>query len=412
MGMVSPLGVGVEHNWKRIMNGDNGIEKIDVFAEHELGSQVGGQVPSGEGEGEFNETAMFGRRERSRNDRFILYAMAAAQEALQDAHWQPEDEQEKFATGVIIGSGVGGFHTVTEGALGFAEKGVKAISPFFIPAQIINLAGAQVAIKYGFQGPNYGVVSACSTGADAIANAARAIQLDEAEVMITGGSDALIHPLAVAGFVRAQAMTTSYNDRPKEASRPFDTGRDGFIIAEGSGVLVLEEYEHAKKRGAPIYAELLGFASMSDAYHITATHPEGLGEQRAISAALSRAKINPEEIDYVNAHATSTPVGDVGELTALSTVFKNNPDLAISSTKSAVGHTLGAAGAIEAIYTICAINRNQLPPTLNLENPEPGFEKLNLVPKKAQEKEVHKALSNAFGFGSTKASLIFGEVNA
>lgn len=410
MGMVSPLGMGVKNNWRRLINCESGIDKIERVPTDEIDSKVAGQVPRGEGPADFNENELFGRRERDRNDPFILYALAATEEALEDAGWKPEEEEEKQQTGAIIGSGVGGFHTVTKGALDFAEKGSKGISPFFIPAQIINLAGAQVALKYGLQGPNFGVVSACATGADGIASCVRAIQLDEADVMIAGGADAVIHPLAIAGFCRAKAVTTRYNDRPKEASRPFDTGRDGFIMAEGAGILVLEEYEHARARGATIYAEVLGYASINDAYHITATHPEGVGERRALTIAMKKAGITAEDVDYVNAHATSTPVGDKGELNAMSAMFGKNERIAISSTKSATGHTLGAAGAIEAIYSICAINESVVPPTLNLENVEPGFEHLNLVPKQPQEREVKVAISDAFGFGSSKVSLIVGKV--
>ncbi len=410
MGMVSPLGMGVENNWKRLIAGESGISKIERIPVDEIDSKVAGQVPRGEAPGEFNENELFTRRERDRNDPFILYAMAATEEALEDAGWKPEEDEEKQQTGAIIGSGVGGFFTVTQGALDFAEKGAKGISPFFIPSLIINLAGAQVALKHGFQGPNYGVVSACATGADGIASCVRAIQLEEADVMIAGGADAAIHPVAIAGFCRAKAVSTRYNERPREASRPFDTERDGFIMAEGAGVLVLEEYEHARSRGATIYAEVLGYASINDAYHITATHPEGKGEQRALNIALKKAKITADDVDYVNAHATSTPVGDKGELNAMNAIFGKNQHIAISSTKSAVGHTLGAAGAIEAIYSICAINRGVVPPTLNLETIEPGFEHLNLVPKQAQEKSVKAAVSNAFGFGSSKVSLVFGGV--
>ncbi len=411
MGILSPLGIGVEHNWKRLVRGDQGVRRIEHFEVDELDSKIAGIIPKGEGEGEYNEEALFGRRERSRNDRFILYSLATTEEALQDAGWKPEDEEALERTGVILGSGVGGFSTITAGALDFAERGQKAISPFFIPAQVINLASGQVAIKYGFKGPNYSVVSACSTGADSVSSGARAIQLDEADVVITGGSDAVVHPLAIAGFCRAKAMSTGYNDTPEKASRPFDTGRDGFVIAEGAGVLILEELEHAKKRGATIYAEVLGFSSASDAYHITATAPDGNGERRALTLALDRAKVDPGDVDYVNAHATSTPVGDVGELAALSTIFKGNENLAISSTKSSVGHTLGAAGAIESIYSICTINRGLVPPTLNLENKEPGYDHLNLVPNEAQEKKVDIAVSNAFGFGSTKSTLVYSKFN-
>jgi 3-oxoacyl-[acyl-carrier-protein] synthase II len=411
MGIISPLGVGIEHNWNQLMNCKNGISAITAFPTDGLDSKIAGQIPHGEEPGQYNQKQYFSNKEIGRNDPFILHALAATSEALESAGWKPESEEEQNRTGVLMGSGVGGFQTVTKGALDFADRGAKGISPFFIPAQIINLASGQIAIKYGFKGPNYGVVSACSSGADSIASGARSIQLGEADVVVTGGTDAIITPLAIAGFCRARAMSTGYNDRPQEASRPFDTGRDGFVMSEGAGILILEEYEHAKKRGAEIIAELKGYASVSDAYHITATHPEGTGEQRALRRALSMGNLEPTDIDYINAHATSTPVGDVGELNAIHSVFKDNKNVAISSTKSAIGHTLGAAGAIESIYSICAIKYNSVPPTLNLENPEPGFEDLNLVPNQPQEKKVRYALSNAFGFGSAKTSVVFGAID-
>lgn len=410
MGALSPLGVGVEHNWKALLAGTSGVVAIDRFQVDDLPSRIAGFVPRGEGEHQYDPDRIFGKKQQSRNDEFILFAMAAAKEALEDSGWEPASQEDRDATSVIIGSGVGGFRTVQEGRLALDSKGLRAVSPFFIPSILINLASAQVGLEYGFAGCNYSVVSACATGAEAVACAARSILLEEADVVLAGGSDASVDRLSVAGFAQARSLSTGFNDRPSEASRPFDTGRDGFVMAEGAGVLVLEEYEHAKKRGAKIYAELAGYCSTSDAYHITATSPDGVGEVKALSTSLRRAGIDPSEVDYLNAHATSTPIGDRGELGAIRALFGQKPSLAVSSTKSATGHTLGAAGALEAIYTVLAVQRNEIPPTLNLQTVEPGFEDINLVPREAQQRRVNTAISNAFGFGSTKASLVFRKV--
>jgi 3-oxoacyl-[acyl-carrier-protein] synthase II len=407
MGAVSPLGCGVAFNWEALTASRSGIKRIVDFPVDGLSSQIAGSVPRGDEPGGFNPESILSGKELRRNDPFIHYALSAANEALNEAGWHPEEESDRAATGVIIGSGIGGFKTIVDGAVQFAAKGKEGLPPFFIPAQLINLASGQIAIRYGFYGPDYSVVGACATGAEAIASGARSILLEEADVMVVGGADATVHPLAIAGFEKLHALSTGWNDRPEEASRPFDRGRDGFVVGEGGGVLVLEERGHALKRGATIIAELAGFASASDGYHVAASHPEGLGEQRALRGALARAKMNPEEIDYLNAHATSTPVGDKGELSAIRAVFGQQTSLAISSTKSATGHTLGAAGAVEAIFSICAVRSGVVPPTLNLEEVDEGYESMNLVPNTAQEREVRVALSNAFGFGATKVALIF-----
>jgi len=410
MGAVTPLAAGVAENWERLMAGASGVRIIEAFNTDGLCSKVAGIVPEGTGKGEFDLDGSFSKRDQGRNDKFILYTLEASRQALIDAGWEPTDERQRERTATVLGSGVGGFVTLENGTRSFDRDGQKAVSPFFIAAQVINLASGQVSIRYGFKGPDFGVVSACATGSESIATAARLILLDEADVVLAGGADASIDPLAMAGFCQTRALSTGYNTTPQLASRPFDRGRDGFVMAEGAGVLVLEEYEHARARGAHIYAELCGYASASDAYHITATKPDGEGERRAIGECLRRARIDPSEVQYVNAHATSTPVGDRGELAAMRAVFGVRQSLAISSTKSATGHTLGAAGAIAAIYSILAINHNAVPPTLNLEEPEEGFEDMNLVPKIAQERTVNVALTNAFGFGATKVSLVFRRV--
>ena len=407
MGAVSPLGCGVARNWEALVSSRSGIRRISEFPVDGLSAKIAGSVPKGVKPGELNLEEGFSAKEVRRNDPFILYALSAAEEALTEAGWRPEEEADRESTGVIIGSGIGGFKTIVDGAGAYAESGKDALPPFFIPAQLINLASGQIAIRYGFYGPDYSVVGACATGAEAIAAGARSILLEEAEVMVVGGADATVHPLAMAGFERLHALSTGWNEDPEAASRPFDRQRDGFVVGEGAGALILEEREHALKRGATVLAELAGFASASDGYHVAASHPEGLGEQRALRRALDRARVNPSEVDYLNAHATSTQVGDRGELTAIRAVFGDRSGLAISSTKSATGHMMGAAGALEAIYTISALRSGVVPPTLNLEKVDEGFESMNLVPRSAQERPVRVGLSNSFGFGATKVALVF-----
>lgn len=415
MGIVSPLGFGVEHNWSALTAGKSGIRKIEHFDLTDISSHVAGVVPRTDDEnpknGEFNVNLFMEPKEQRKTDTFITYGMAAAQEAIEDSGWQPSNDEDLFRTGVLIGSGIGGLGTTYESSITLKERGPRRLSPFTVPAQLINLASGLVSIKYGFKGPNHSVVTACATGTHAIGDAARMIALDDADVMIAGGAEAAVNRLGVSSFAAARALSTGYNDNPTGASRPFDEGRDGFVIAEGAGVVVLEEYEHAKKRGAKIYAEVVGYGMSGDAFHITSPPEDGNGGFRAMQAALKRAKMNPEDIDYINAHGTSTPVGDAIETGAVKRLFANALDkVSMSSTKSAIGHLLGAAGAVEAIYSIKAIQTGVLPPTLNLENVSEACKGIDLVPKVAKQKKVRAALSNSFGFGGTNASLIIKSV--
>lgn len=415
MGMVTPLGVGVKRNWDSITAGKSGLRKIDEFDLTDMASHVAGIVPKTTDEnpadGSFNVNLFVPVKEQKKIDQFICYGIAAATEAIEDSGWKPESDEEKERTGVLIGSGIGGLGTMYESAITLKERGARRLSPFCIPAMLINLASGHVSIKYGFKGPNHSVVTACATGTHAIGDSARIIALGDADVMVAGGAEAAVTPLGVGGFAAARALSTSYNDNPTAASRPFDEGRDGFVIAEGAGVVVLEEYEHAKKRGAKIYAEVIGYGMSGDAYHITAPAENGDGGFRAMKAALSSAKINPEDVGYINAHGTSTPVGDGIECTAVKRLFGNALDtLSMSSTKSAIGHLLGAAGAVEAIYSVKALETGLLPPTLNLDNVSEPCQGIDLVPKKAKEKKISIALSNSFGFGGTNASVVMKKV--
>jgi 3-oxoacyl-[acyl-carrier-protein] synthase II len=411
MGMVSPLGSGVDHNWKRITNGESGITRITHFDPSELSSQIAGMVPRGPHPGEMDADDVVAPKDQKKIDDFILHAMAAAKEAVADSGWVAQSEEDKCRTGVMIGSGIGGLTSIAETSLQLAEKGPRRISPFFIPGALINLASGQVSIQYGFKGPNHSVVTACATGTHAIGDSARMIMWDDADVMVCGGAESAVNYLGVTGFAALRALSSGYNDRPAEASRPFDAGRDGFVIAEGAGVLVLEEYEHAKKRGAKIYAEIIGYGMSGDAYHITSPAENGDGGYRAMAAALKRAGLNPEDIDYINAHGTSTPVGDGIECTAIKRLFANNLDkVSMSSTKSSIGHLLGAAGAVEAIYSIKALQTGVLPPTINLQDVSPECQGIDLVPNVAKDKTIKTALSNSFGFGGTNASLIMKAV--
>ena len=415
MGMVSPLGVGVGHNWDSIIAGKSGLGPITHFDATDFASKVAGVIPRTEDEnptnGAFNPNLFMEPKEQRKVDPFIVYAMAAAEEAIADSGWKAESDEQKERTGVMVGAGIGGLTTMYESARTLAEKGPRRLSPFCIPAMLINLASGHISIRNGFKGPNHSVVTACSTGAHAIGDSARLIQVGDADVMIAGGAEAAVTPLGVGGFAAARALSTDYNDNPTAASRPFDEGRDGFVIAEGAGIVVLEEYEHAKARGAKIYAEVIGYGLSGDAYHITSPAEDGDGGFRAMRAALKRAEINPEDVDYINAHGTSTPVGDGIECTAVKRLFGSALDnISMSSTKSAIGHLLGAAGAVEAIYSIKAIQTGILPPTLNLENVSEPCQGIDLVPKVAKEKKVTTALSNSFGFGGTNASLIMRAV--
>ena len=411
MGMVTPLGCGVDVNWRRLLNGESGITAIQSFDVSDLPSKIAGLVPRGAtGDGLFNPDDWMSSKDQRRMDTFIIYGLAAAIQAVDDSGWQPDDDESLCRTGVLIGSGIGGLSEIEKSALIVNNDKVRRLSPFFIPASLINLVSGQVSIRFGFKGPNHAVVTACSSGAHAIGDAARMIMWDDAEVMVAGGAEAAICRLGMAGFAQAKALSTNFNDTPEKASRPWDRDRDGFVIGEGAGVLVLEELEHARKRGARIYAEVVGYGMSGDAHHITAPAADGDGAFRCMKAALKRAELSPEGIDYVNAHGTSTPLGDVIELNAVKRVFGNAVDsISMSSTKSAIGHLLGAAGAVEAIYSILAINDGVVPPTINLDNPSEGCD-VDLVPHQAKERKIETVLSNSFGFGGTNASVVFKKV--
>ncbi len=410
MGMVTPLGNGVDVNWKRLTESRSGLSRIDRFDVSEMPAKIAGQVPVGTGEGDFNPDTVANSKDRRRMDDFILFGLAAAQEAVNDSGWMPEDEESRERTGVLIGSGIGGLPGLAEGAVTLANSGPRKISPFFIPAALINLISGHVSIRWGFKGPNHSVVTACATGAHAIGDAARIIMWDDADVMIAGGAEAAICPLGVAGFAAARALSTAFNDTPTKGSRPWDKDRDGFVMGEGAGIVVLEELEHAKRRGAKIYGEVVGYGMSGDAYHITAPAEDGNGGFRAMKMALKRAGMGLDAIDYINAHGTSTPLGDEIELGAVKRLFGDHAyKLSMSSTKSAIGHLLGAAGAVEAIYSLMAMKNGVVPPTLNLENPSPSCD-IDLVPLVAKERKVDVAMSNSFGFGGTNASLIFSKV--
>ncbi len=411
LGMVSPLANGVKQTWDKLLNAESGINAIESFDVSDIPCKIAGQVPLGEGEGLFNADDYVSPKERRRMDDFIVYGLAAATEAVENSGWKPEDEESQFRTGVMIGSGIGGLPEISKGAVTVETNSVRRLSPFFIPASLINLVSGHVSIKYGFKGPNHAVVTACATGAHAIGDAARIIALDDADVMVAGGAEAACCRLGMAGFSQAKALSTSYNDDPTAGSRPWDEGRDGFVMGEGAGVVVLEEYEHAKKRGATIYGEVIGYGMSGDAYHITAPASDGNGGFRAMQAAIKRAGVNVEEIDYINAHGTSTPLGDEIEHGAVKRLLgEHYKKPSMSSTKSAIGHLLGAAGAIEAIFSLLSIQNNVVPPTLNLNNPSESCD-MDLVPLQAKEREVNVALSNSFGFGGTNAALVFRSVD-
>lgn len=408
IGMLSPLGVGVDESWTRIINGESGIKQIVSFDASDLPSKIAGQIPSEnvnqKASNLFDPLDFVTAKDIHRMDKFIVYALAAATETVKDSGIDSFSEEDKANTGVLIGSGIGGLETIAQTAVTLETKGPRFVSPFFIPSSLINLASGYVSIRFGLKGPNHSVVTACASGSHAIGDAYRIIQSGSADVMLAGGAEAAICRLGVAGFSAARALSTKYNDRPEDASRPWDRARDGFVMGEGAGIIALEELEHAKKRGAKIYAEVVGYGLSGDAYHITAPCPDGNGAFRAMQMALNSAHINPSDIDYINAHGTSTPAGDVGELRAVESVMEGHK-VAMSSTKSAIGHLLGAAGAVEAIFSILTIRDNVVPPTLNLIDSEETF--LNLVPLTAQDCDVRYAMSNSFGFGGTNASLVF-----
>jgi 3-oxoacyl-[acyl-carrier-protein] synthase II len=409
LGLVTPLGIGVEHVWKRLISSESGIGAIQSFDVSDLPAKIAGQVPRGEtAAGHFNADDWVPSKDQRKMDDFIIFAIGAATQAVNDSGWTPTDEEALERTGVMIGSGIGGLPGISETSMILHEKGQRRVSPFFIPSCLINLASGQVSIKYGFKGPNHAVVTACSTGAHAIGDAARLIQWEDADVMVAGGAEAAVCRIGLAGFAASRALSTAFNDEPQRASRPWDEARDGFVMGEGAGVVVLEELEHARKRGAKIYAEVIGYGMSGDAHHITAPAEDGNGGFRAMRNALKRAGLAAEDIDYINAHGTSTPLGDEIELGAVKRLFGDHAyKLSMSSTKSAIGHLLGAAGAVEAIYSILAMRDQIVPPTLNLEKPSASCD-IDLVPLKAKERKVRRVLSNSFGFGGTNASLIFG----
>lgn len=407
MGMVSPLGADMETTWKRIVAGESGAGPITRFDASDLPARIAFEVKEGDGSnGTLKRDDWIDPKEQRRFDDFIQFAMIAAKQALKDSGYTPKTEDEAYRAGVLIGSGIGGLPSIQDTTMLMNEKGPRRISPFFIPGSLINLASGVVSITHGFKGPNHAVVTACSTGSHAIGDAARIIAVDDADVMIAGGTEATICRLGIAGFIACKALSTGYNDTPTRASRPYDKDRDGFVMGEGSGILVLEELEHAKRRGARIYAEIVGYGMSGDANHITAPAEDGNGAFRCMQAALKRAKISVSDIDYVNAHGTSTPLGDEIELRAVERIVGNHAaNLAMSSTKSAVGHLLGAAGAVEAVFSILAIRDSICPPTLNLDNPSVETP-IDLVPKTAKKKDINTVLSNSFGFGGTNASLV------
>jgi len=410
LGMVTPLACGVEETWSRLLAGESGAGPITRFDASRVTTNYACEVPVGDGSnGTFNPDDWMEPKERRKVDDFILYGVAAAAQAVKDAGWTPEDEEDRLRTGVLIGSGIGGIGTIADTALLIAEKGPRRVSPFFIPGSLINLISGQVSIRYGFKGPNHAVVTACSTGAHAIGDAARLIMLDDADVMVAGGAEAAICEIGIAGFNAARALSTKRADDPKTASRPWDTDRDGFVMGEGAGVVVLEEYEHAKARGAKIYAEILGYGLSGDAYHITAPSEDGDGGFRAMQAALKRAGLEPSAIDYINAHGTST-MADTIELGAVERMLGDHAaNVTMSSTKSSIGHLLGAAGAVEAIFCILAIRDQVAPPTINLDNPARETP-ISLAPNAAEKRKIDVVLSNSFGFGGTNASLVMGKV--
>ncbi len=412
LGLVTPLGCGVEASWRRLIAGESGARRVEEFDVSDLSCQVACFIPRGPlSEGKFNPDDWMEPKEQRKVDDFIIYGMAAATQALEDARWRADTAHKQERAGVLIGAGIGGLNGIAETAILLKEKGPRRVSPFFIPGRLINLASGYVSIKHGLKGPNHAVVTACSTGAHAIGDAARMIALDDADVMVAGGAESPICRLAIAGFAACRALCTTFNDQPQKASRPYDKDRDGFVMGEGAGIVVLEELEHAKARGAHIYAEVVGYGLSGDAYHITAPAEDGDGAYRSMRMALERAGIGPSDVQYINAHGTST-MGDEIELAAVERLFGNAASrLAMSSTKSAIGHLLGAAGAVEAIFSVLAIRDNVAPPTLNLDHPSVETP-VNLVPHKAQRRPIDTALSNSFGFGGTNASLVLRRFEA
>jgi 3-oxoacyl-[acyl-carrier-protein] synthase II len=408
LGLVTPLACGIEQTWQRLRSGESGIKRIEKFDVSDIPCKIAGQVPRGDGaNGSFNPDDWMEPKEQRKVDDFIIFAMAAAAQALNDAGWHPREYEDQITSGVLIGSGIGGVEGIAETALILRDRGPRRVSPFFIPGRLINLASGYVSIAHSLKGPNHAVVTACSTGAHAIGDAGRLIALGDADVMVAGGTESPVNRISLAGFAACRALSTGFNDTPERASRPYDRDRDGFVMGEGAGAVVLEEYEHAQRRGARIYGELIGYGLSGDAYHITAPADDGDGAFRCMSAAIRRAGISPSDIDYINAHGTSTPLGDEIELKAVERLVGNAAgNIAMSSTKSSIGHLLGAAGAVEAIFCLLALRDGVVPPTLNLDNPSVATS-IDLVPHTARQRPVEVALSNSFGFGGTNASLIF-----
>ncbi len=413
LGMVTPLGCGVEPTWQRLLAGQSGIKRIERFECSDISSQIAGQIPRGDGsDGTFNPDQWMEPKEQRKVDDFILYAMCAAKLALDDADWHPRSYEDQITSGVLIGSGIGGVEGIAETALLLRDRGPRRVSPFFIPGRIINLASGHVSIAHGLKGPNHAVVTACSTGAHAIGDAGRLVALGDADVMVAGGAESPVNRISLAGFAACRALSTGFNDAPERASRPYDRDRDGFVLGEGAGAVVLEEYGHAIKRGARIYAELVGYGLSGDAFHITAPAEDGDGALRCMRAAIRRADISPQQIDYINAHGTSTPLGDEIELRAVEGLAGDAAGgISMSSTKSSIGHLLGAAGAVEAIFCLLAMRDQVVPPTINLDNPSVATA-IDLVPHRARKRPVNVVLSNSFGFGGTNASLVFRRVAA
>ena len=411
LGILSPLGRGVALNWQGIISGKSAISKITRFDPSEFTCKIAGQIKQGSEAGDFNPDEIMDLKDRRRIDPFILYAMCAGKDALEDAGLTDLSDEEKERVGVAVGSGIGGLSTIFDTAKTLHEQGPRRVSPFFIPSVICNMAAGNLSIKYGFKGPNITVTTACATSTHSIGEAATMIKLDLADIMLAGGTEAPISPLGLVGFCQARALSTAFNDTPELACRPWDKARDGFIMSEGSGVVVLEEYEHAKARGAKIYAEVSGYGMSSDGYHITAPDPEGKGAIKAMQRAISSAGLNLEDIGYINAHGTSTGAGDIAEATAVKALFANHLDtVSMSSTKSVTGHLLGAAGGVEAIYTVLALQNGILPPTVNLDDVADEAADIDLVPNTPKEKKITHALSNSFGFGGTNATLLFSKV--
>jgi 3-oxoacyl-[acyl-carrier-protein] synthase II len=411
LGMVTPLACGVEPTWRRLLSGKSGVSAVTRIDVSDLPARIAGQIPRGDGsDGTYNPDQWMEPKEQRKVDEFIVFAMCAATQALDDAGWKPTSYEDQATSGVMIGAGIGGAGGIADTGITLKERGPRRVSPFFVPGRIINLAAGYVSIEHGLKGPNSAVVTACSTGSHAIGDAGRMVALGDADVMVAGGTESPVNRISMAGFAAARALSTGFNDTPERASRPYDKDRDGFVLSEGAGVVVLEEYEHAKRRGAKIYAELIGYGLSGDAYHITAPSPDGDGAFRCMTAALRRAGISAAEIDYINAHGTSTPLGDEIELGAVERLLGNATGrLSMSSTKSSIGHLLGAAGAVEAIFSVLAIRDQVVPPTINLDNPSVQTP-LDLVPHRSKKREVTTALSNSFGFGGTNASLVFRQV--